>query len=162
MLDRGAPATISPGTILAFDFGTRFIGVAVGDRGTALAHPLGHIDAEAGDARFARIAQLIDEWRPERLLVGLPLSDDGSEHDLTRRARRFGRQLSGRFGRPVEFADERYSSTAAEQSLRDMGRGGRQHKDDTHAVAAQLVLQDYLDGLKAAAETAVNTSGKVQ
>jgi len=162
MLDRGAPATISPGTILAFDFGTRFIGVAVGDRGTALAHPLGHIDAEAGGERFARIAKLIDEWRPERLLVGLPLSDDGSEHDLTRRARRFGRQLSGRFGRPVDFADERYSSAAAGQSLRDMGRGGREHKDDTHAVAAQLVLQDYLDSWKATAKTSGAASGAAQ
>jgi putative Holliday junction resolvase len=144
MPERGS-AFASSGTILAFDFGKRHIGVAVGDAATALAHPLEHIDAEANEQRFARIAALIAEWRPGRLLVGLPLAADGAEHDLTRRARRFGRQLEGRFGLPVDFADERYTSLAAESSLRAMGRGGQAHKDLGHALAAQLVLQDYLD-----------------
>ena len=133
------------GTILAFDFGERFIGIAVGDTQTAMAHPLDMIDAEANAERFAHIGKLIEEWRPARLVVGLPLAADGTEHDLTRRARRFAQQLKGRFGLAVDFADERYTSTAAEETLRNTGRGGRQNKNDSHALAAQLILQAYLD-----------------
>ena len=148
---------VASGTILAFDFGERFIGIAVGDTQTAIAHPLDMIDAEANAERFARIGRLIEEWRPALLVVGLPLARDGTEHDLTRRARRFAQQLKGRFGLAVDFADERYTSTAAEESLRDMaregqaarerqaGRGGRGGKNDSHALAAQLILQAYLD-----------------
>lgn len=146
-----ASSRMTSGTILAFDFGERFIGIAVGDTQTAMAHPLDMIDAEANAERFARIGKLIEEWRPARLVVGLPLAPDGTEHDLTRRARRFAQQLKGRFGLTVDFADERYTSTAAEETLRDMararqaGRGGRQNKNDSHALAAQLILQAYLD-----------------
>lgn len=140
----GLPA-IATG-VLAFDFGTRHIGVAVGDAQTRLAHPLEHIDAEDNAARFGRIAELIREWQPGLLVVGLPLDEEGAEHDLTRRARRFGRQLQGRFGLPVDFVDERFTSVEAESSLRSRGRGGRSHKDETHALAAQLILQAWLDG----------------
>lgn len=132
--------------LLAFDFGEKHIGIAVGDAETGLAHALEHIAAEANAERFARIEALIAEWRPMRLIVGLPLSMDGSEHDMTRRARRFARQLEGRFGLPVDFADERLSSAAAEDLLRERGRGGREHKHESHALAAQIILQDYLDG----------------
>ena len=136
---------MSGGTVLAFDFGERYIGIAVGDTQTSLAHPLAMIDAEANSERFARIAELIAEWRPARLVVGLPLSEDGSEHDLSRRARRFANQLKGRFGLEVDLADERFSSTAAEEALQEMGRGGQRHKNNTHALAAQFILQSYLD-----------------
>lgn len=144
---------MSGGTVLAFDFGERYIGIAVGDTQTAMAHPLDMIDAEANAERFARIADLIAEWRPARLVVGLPLSEDGSEHDLTRRARRFANQLKGRFGLAVDLADERFSSTAAEEALQDMaregqaGRGWKRNKNKSHALAAQLILQGYLDEL---------------
>jgi len=131
--------------LLAFDFGERYIGVAVGDRDTGLANPLAMIDAEANAERFARIDTIVREWRPALLVVGLPLAMDGTEHDMTRRARRFARQLQGRFGLPVEFADERLSSVEAQAVLRSRGRGGRQHKNDSHALAAQIILQDYLD-----------------
>lgn len=136
---------MSGGTVLAFDFGERYIGIAVGDTQTSLAHPLDMIDAEANAERFARIADLIAEWRPSRLVVGLPLSEDGSEHDLTRRARRFANQLKGRFGLEVDLTDERFSSTAAEEALQEMGRGGQRNKNNTHALAAQFILQGYLD-----------------
>jgi len=136
------PAATS--ALLAFDFGEKHIGIAVGDTGTGLAHALEHIAAEANAERFARIEALIAEWRPARLVVGLPLSMDGTEHDMTRRARRFARQLEGRFGLPVDFADERLSSAAAEDLLRERGRGGREHKHESHALAAQIILQDYL------------------
>ncbi len=132
-------------TILAFDFGERYIGVAVGERGTGLANPLTFIEGAANAARFAGIEALIAEWQPGCLVLGLPLSMDGEEHDLTRRVRRFARQLEGRFALPVILVDERLSSAAAEDMLRDMGRGGREHKNDTHALAAQIILQAYLD-----------------
>lgn len=144
---RPLPVSSSPATgVLGFDFGERYIGVAVGDTDSGLAHALEFIDAEANDERFGRIAALIAEWRPARLVVGLPLSMDGAEHDMTRRARRFARQLEGRFGLPVALCDERLSSAEAEAQLRGRGRGGRAHKHESHALAAQIVLQAWLDG----------------
>lgn len=145
--DEGRAPAASParGSVLAFDFGTRYIGVAVGDATLGLAHPLDTIDAEANDVRFAAIAGLVDEWQPVGFVVGLPLDADGGEHDLTRRARRFARQLEGRFGRSVALVDERLTSAEAELRLRDLGRGGRAHKSLTHPVAAQIILQNYFD-----------------
>jgi putative Holliday junction resolvase len=140
-----APSKVSGHTILAFDFGTRWIGVAVGDTETRLASPLGMFEAESLSRRMAEIEALLREWRPERLLVGLPLAMDGGEHGMTRRARRFARQLEARFRLPVEFADERLSSAAAESTLRETGRGGRRHKQSVHALAAKIILQSYLD-----------------
>jgi putative Holliday junction resolvase len=133
------------GSVLAFDFGERYVGVAVGDTATGIAHPLETIDAEVSATRFAAIARLIAEWQPVRLVVGLPLSLDGEEHELTRRARRFARQLEGRFGLPVALADERLSSADATARLREVGRGGRRNKDLVHPVAAQIILQAHLD-----------------
>jgi len=77
--------------------------------------------------------------------VGLPLAMDGSEHAMSARARRFARQLAARYRLPVEFADERLSSVAAAETLRDSGRGGRKNKDRVHAEAARIILQGYLD-----------------
>ena len=97
------------GTVLAFDFGTRRIGVAVGEAMLKNARPLTTIDAAANDARFAAIGRLIAEWQPARLVVGLPLALDGSAHEMTARSRRFANQLHGRFGLPVALVDERLS-----------------------------------------------------
>jgi putative Holliday junction resolvase len=151
-----ASATARPPapTVLAFDFGEKYIGVAVGDSETGLASPLTLIEGEDKATRFSRIASLIAEWGPGRIVVGLPLGMDGTEHDLTRRARRFARQLEGRFGIAVAFADERLSSSAAGEALRGMGRGGRAHKHDSHALAAQIVLQAFLDEQRRAARLA--------
>ncbi len=132
-------------TILAFDFGERYIGVAIGDTETRLASPLGMIAGENSDKRLAEIDALVHEWRPTKLVVGLPLSMDNGEHDMTRRARRFARQLAARYRLPVELADERWSSADAESALREVGRGGRKHKHLTHALAAKIILQSYLD-----------------
>jgi putative Holliday junction resolvase len=90
-----------------------------------------------GDARFQRIAQLISEWRPDALVVGVPFHPDGAEHDNTRRARRFARQLHGRFGLPVHEVDERYSTTEA----RSGGAG------DLDAASAAVILEQYLKSL---------------
>jgi len=140
-----APSKVSGHTILAFDFGARWIGVAVGDTETRLAHPLGMFEAEGATRRMSEVETLLREWRPERLLVGLPLAMDGGEHAMTQRARRFARQLEARFRLPVELADERLSSVAAEAQLRETGRGGREHKHAAHALAAKIILQSYLD-----------------
>lgn len=132
-------------TVLAFDFGERFIGVAVGATGVGVAHPLATIDDPASGPRFAAIAELIAEWKPARLVVGLPLALDGAPHALTPRAQRFARQLEGRFGLPVALVDERLTSTEAAERLRAIGRGGRADKDLVHPLAAQSILQDFLD-----------------
>jgi len=127
-------------TVLAFDFGIKRIGVAVGEPELGTAHPLPGIAAE-GDARFAAIGRLVAEWKPARLVVGLPLAANGSAHDMTQRATRFARRLRGRFHLPVELVDERYTSVEAAQRLR--GRGAARLAIDS--VAAQLILEQYFD-----------------
>jgi putative Holliday junction resolvase len=123
-----------PLSFLSFDFGTRRVGVATGNSLTHSATPLTTLALE-GDARFAAIARLIDEWRPDALVVGVPFHPDGAPHDITRRAQRFGRQLHGRFGLPVHEVDERWTTTAA--------RGA----PDVDAAAAAIILQQYLESL---------------
>jgi len=135
----------SKGTVMAFDFGLKRIGVAVGDRETRIAHPLETIAEEANAARFGRIQALIEEWRPHALVVGLPLSLAGEEHELSKRCRRFAHQLHGRFGLPVELVDERLTSVVAETRLQEAGVGGRERKAVLDSVAAQEILQSYLD-----------------
>jgi len=133
------------GTVLAFDFGEKFTGVAVGEFSVGMAHPLVLITAESNAARMHQIAALVAEWTPGFMVVGLPLSMDGAEHELTRRCRRFARQLESRFRLPVSLVDERLSSAAAEEALRTAGKGGRRHKLHAHQVSAQIILQSYLD-----------------
>jgi putative Holliday junction resolvase len=134
-----------PGTLLAFDFGTRRIGVALGNRLLRVAHPLTTIDAEANAVRFKAIAALVDEWRPERLVVGRPVHMDGTVHAMTLAAERFARQLEGRFAIPVTAIDERLTTQEAKRLLAASGRGADRGARD--AEAARLVLQAYFDGL---------------
>jgi putative Holliday junction resolvase len=133
------------GTALAFDFGEKFTGVAVGESSVGMAHPLALITAGSNAARMDAIAALVLEWKPGFLVVGLPVSMDGAEHELTRRCRRFARQLEARFSLPVRLVDERLSSAAAEEALRAVGKGGRKHKLHAHQVSAQIILQSFLD-----------------
>lgn len=129
--------------MLAFDFGEKRIGVAVGEWETRTAHPIETIAAEANAPRFARIGELIGEWRPVELVVGLALGLDGEEHELTRRCRRFANQLNGRFGLPVRLVDERLTSVEAERRLRETGRAVRDNKAAVDSLAAQEILQDH-------------------
>lgn len=138
------------GTVLGFDFGEKYTGVAVGEASLGLAHPLDLITAGANAARLEMIDAFVAEWKPVRLVVGLPLAMDGTEHELTRRCRRFARQLESRFRLPVTLVDERLSSAAAEEAMRAAGKGGRKHKLHTHQVAAQIILQSYFDDAGAA------------
>jgi putative Holliday junction resolvase len=131
--------------VLGFDFGLKRIGVAVGDVRIGVAHPLETIHGESNEQKFGAIATLIKEWQPGALVVGLPLHLDGTEHEMTLRCRKFSRQLEGRFNLPVALVDERLTSEAASQDLREMGIGGRKQKAMLDQVAAQLILQTYLD-----------------
>jgi putative Holliday junction resolvase len=128
---------------LAFDFGTRRIGVAVGDFETRLAHPLATLDVAENRARFAAIERLISEWRPVLLVVGLPARTDDSEHPVGKLARRFSQRLQGRFGVRAELVDEHLTSHDAEQSLRSAGARGARLKAGLDAVAAQRILETY-------------------
>lgn len=136
----------STGTILAFDFGTKRIGVAVGDFETRLAHPLAAIAAVENRARFAAIGQLVAEWRPVRLVVGIPVHADGTEHPVGRLARRFAQRLHGRFGLRAELVDERLTSREAEGLLRAAGARGARLKAGLDSVAAQRILESYFAG----------------
>jgi len=129
------PAT-RPQSFLSFDFGTRRVGVAVGNSLLRRAQALRTV-AAGGDARFAAIARLIEEWQPDALVVGVPFHPDGAAHDNTQRARRFARQLQGRFRLPVHEVDERYTTTEA------LAAGAT----DPDAAAAALILEQYLRSL---------------
>ena len=142
---RHSPLT-AHGTILAFDFGKKRIGVAMGELELKMAHPLTTIN-DKPDARFQTIEKLIREWQPVRLVVGLPMHADGVEHEISEHCRRFARQLQGRFNLETELVDERYTSVEAEAMLADMGRGGQQDKHLIDQLAAQRILQAYFDEL---------------
>ena len=133
------------GTVLAFDFGQKRIGVAVGESMLAQAHPLTTIRSEGNLERFAVIAALLDEWHPARLVVGLPVGLDGVPHAMTARCTRFANQLRGRFGLPVDYAEERLTSVEAEERLRENGFTGRGVKEHVDAMAAQIILQCYFE-----------------
>jgi putative Holliday junction resolvase len=133
------------GTLLAFDFGTQRIGVAVGNTIAASSQPLTTIAEEKNDIRFAAIATLLKEWQPSALLVGLPCNDDGTPHELTALCRRFAQRLHGRFGLATVLVDERYTSLAASEQLNKQGVKGRQQKLLIDQYAAQQILQAYLN-----------------
>lgn len=120
-------------SFLAFDYGARRVGVACGNSMTRTATPLPTVAAQ-GAARFAAIARLIEQWRPDALVVGIPRHPDGAPHDNTERAERFARQLHGRFGLPVHRVDERYSTVEA----RSLGAA------DLDAAAATLILEQFM------------------
>ncbi|AEC22040.1 holliday junction resolvase [Pusillimonas sp. T7-7] len=126
-------------TLLAFDYGTKKIGVAIGNTLTRQARPLDILFPVTREQRFSAIAKLLKDWQPDKVVVGLPLATDGSEQYASLRCRRFANQLHGRFGVETVLVDERGSSMEAQQML------GNNTDDD--AVAAAIILQRYLDGL---------------
>jgi putative Holliday junction resolvase len=143
------------GTVLGFDFGTRRIGVAVGDLETRLAHPLTAIAAADNRARFSAIEGLLSEWRPVLAVVGIPSHEDGREHPVGRLARRFAHRLRGRFGLEVEVVDERLTSHDASLSLRAAGARGARLKAALDPVAAQRILEAFFEGLPEGRVTSV-------
>lgn len=134
-----APAVPVPAhltTFIAFDFGLKRTGVAVGNRLLQTAQPQGSIHAE-GNARFDGVADKLKEWQPDAIVIGVPYHPDGAAHENTARAKKFGRQLSGRFGLPVFEVDERYSTTEAISS------GAK----DADAASACIILEQFLRSL---------------
>ena len=134
------------GTLLAFDFGHRRIGVAVGQTLTGSASALTVVSA-ANKPDWQAISLIIGEWKPVAIVVGLPLANDGSESEMSKDARRFGRQLEGRYGIPVFYEDERLTSFSAEQRfVESRGQGSLRRKDAAlkDAMAAQLILESWL------------------
>lgn len=129
-----------PQTLLGFDFGARRIGVAVGQRVSGTASALTTLPAQDGQPDWAELARLIETWRPDALVVGLPLALDGSPTEVSRAAERFARRLHGRFHLPVHLYDERLSSHAAEHW------GDTRARQGIDAQAARIILQDWLDG----------------
>ena len=134
--DSGSDVPATQASFLAFDFGLKRTGVAVGNRLTRSATPQPTIRAE-GEARWAPIASRLAEWQPDALVVGVPFHPDGAEHENTVRARKFGRQLRGRFNLPVYEVDERYSTTEAHAA------GAR----DADAASAAIILEQFLRSL---------------
>lgn len=134
-------AARGPETLLAFDFGTRRIGVAIGNSLTDSARALTTIDEASDERRFAAIAALIAQWRPDRLVVGRPTDEDGTETQTTKRATRFANRLRGRFGLPVDAVDERFSSREAQAIIASAGGS----PDEEDGIAAEVILRQYLD-----------------
>ncbi len=132
-------------TVLAFDFGEARIGVAVGTAELGIPHPVETIAFDDNERRFARIGALIAEWQPQRLVVGLPTHMDGTEHDMSRLARKFANRLNGRFDLPVDLVDERLSSAVASDVLNESGLRGRKQKPALDQVAAMQILQGWFD-----------------
>jgi len=130
-------------TLLGFDYGTKRIGVAVGQDITRTVAPLTTLHSQNNKPDWDAIGKLITEWQPDRLVVGLPLHLDGSSQALTERVQRFGNQLKGRYNLPVEMMDERLTSHEAETELAT--RRGKTAKADIDALAAALILQSWLD-----------------
>jgi putative Holliday junction resolvase len=132
----------NPRILLGFDFGTKRIGVAVGQELTRTARALETLTSPDGGPDWAGISRLIEQWQPDALVLGLPLNLDGSDHEITRLARRFGNRLRGRYNLPVYTIDERLSSAEAEALLAERGRFD---KEDVDKVAAQVILQSWLE-----------------
>jgi len=134
--------TERPKVLLGFDFGTKRIGVAVGQELSRTARALETLRSPDGGPDWGGISRLIEQWQPDALVLGLPLNLDGSDHEITRLARRFGNRLRGRYNLPVHTIDERLSSTEAETLLANQGRF---NKEDVDKVAAQVILQSWLE-----------------
>jgi putative Holliday junction resolvase len=145
MPERGArTAERTAQTVLAFDFGLKRIGVAVGEPELGTAHPLPAIAAPGFDS----ISRLVSEWQPRRLVVGLPVAEQG-EHALARRVERFARQLEGRFRLPVARVDERFSSVEAQSRLKGSRTKSAAGRKAIDSVAAQLILEQYFSEIAA-------------
>jgi len=131
-----APVSATLTTFVAFDYGEKRTGVAVGNRLMGTAQPQGSVHAQ-GEARFVQIEKVLKEWQPDAIVIGVPYHPDGAAHENTARAKKFGRQLHGRFHLPVFEVDERYSTTEA------LASGAK----DADAASACIILEQFLRSL---------------
>lgn len=135
--------TKTQGTILAFDFGSRYLGVAVGQTITDTATALDHLKSRDGGPPWDHIEALLQQWQPQLVLVGLPLNMDGSESEMSRKARRFANRIHGRFGISVQCQDERLSSFEAKSRLPEHSSKRRQG-GAIDSIAAVVILEHWL------------------
>lgn len=132
-------------TLLGFDFGTKSIGVAIGQQLTGTARPLTAIKAQDGIPDWSQIEKLLKEWQPDLVVVGLPLNMDGTEQPLTARARKFANRLHGRFGVAVELQDERLSTVEARADLFEHGGYKALSKGNVDSGSAVIILESWFD-----------------
>ncbi|RNM23321.1 Holliday junction resolvase RuvX [Dickeya undicola] len=132
-------------TLLAFDFGTRSIGVAIGQEITGTARPLTSLKAQDGVPDWQKVEKLLNEWQPSLIIVGLPLNMDGTEQPLTARARKFSQRLHGRFGVKVELHDERLSTVEARADLFERGGFRALDKSSVDAASAVIILESWFE-----------------
>ena len=132
-------------TVIGFDFGKKYIGVAVGQEMTGSASPLGSIKANDGIPNWDSLSRYLKEWQPDFIVVGLPLNMDGSEQQLTLDAKKFGNRVAGRFGVKVEFQDERLTTADAKEQL--FSRGGYKNlkKDNIDSESARLIIESFFE-----------------
>jgi len=139
---------MSNSTIMAFDYGSKRIGVAIGQQLTASTQPLETVAVRQNKPDWDHISRLLQEWQPGLLLIGLPLTEDGSEQEMSIAARRFANRLNGRYQLPVELVDERFSSIEAEELVVNARRNGRLKKSKlkqaVDQIAAELIIQTWL------------------
>jgi len=135
-------------TIMAFDYGSKRIGVAIGQQLTATTRSLDTVAVRQNKPDWDHISRLLKEWQPDLLLIGLPLTEDGGEQEMSIAARRFANRLNGRYQLPVELVDERYSSMEAEELAINARRNGRlkkaKVKQAVDQIAAELIIQTWL------------------
>ena len=141
-------------SVMAFDFGTRRIGVAVGDRGVGVAHGIVVLAVESRAEQFAAIAPLVKEWQPTQFVIGEPRHQNGEPHEIAHLAKKFGNRLHEQFRIPVAYVEETLSSSEAEAQLNDRGIRGRAQKPHLDALAAQIILQSWLDATQRKAANA--------
>ncbi|MCI4113090.1 Holliday junction resolvase RuvX [Dickeya dianthicola] len=132
-------------TLLAFDFGTRSIGVAIGQEITGTARPLTSLKAQDGVPDWQKVEKLLNEWQPALIIVGLPLNMDGTEQPLTARARKFAQRLHGRFGVKVDLHDERLSTVEARADLFERGGFRALDKGSVDAASAVIILESWFE-----------------
>ena len=133
------------GTFLSFDFGTKSIGVAIGQQITGTARPLNAIKAQDGTPDWSVIERLLKEWQPDAVIIGLPLNMDGSEQPLTARARKFANKIHGRFGVTVTLHDERLSTVEARAGLFEHGGFRALNKGSVDSASAVIILESYFE-----------------
>ena len=130
--------------VMAFDPGEKYIGVAVGQTVTGYANPLSSLKAKDWQPDWAQIKALLEEWRPDQIVVGKPLNMDGSESETSQRAKKFANRLHGRFGLPVDLWDERLSSFEARGEILE-SRGGREFRSqNVDSISARLILESWM------------------
>ena len=134
-----------PKALLGFDFGTKSIGVATGQMITATAQPINAIKANDGIPNWKTVENVIKEWQPDLVIVGLPLNMDGSEQAITQRAKKFGNRLNGRFGVKVSFQDERLTTASAKEFIFERGGFKALDKGKIDSVSAALILESWME-----------------